>query len=39
MKCEQGIIHLAHSQIFPKNYHFLPTDTYKYVCLSCDNKS
>ena len=25
------IIHLAHSQIFPKNKHFLPPDTLTHV--------
>ena len=25
------VIHLARSQNFPKNYHFLPTNTQTYV--------
>ena len=25
------IIHLVHTQTFPKNYHFLPPDTHMYV--------
>ena len=32
------IIHIEHSQNFQKNYHFLPPDTYTYMCVSAGKK-
>ena len=29
-----GIIHLVHTQDFPKNQYFLPPDTHTYRCVS-----
>ena len=33
-----GVIYLVHLQDFPKNQHFLPPDTYTYVCVSGGKK-
>ena len=38
MKIGKGIIHLVRLQIFPKNKHFLPPDTHKYVYVSGGQK-
>ena len=38
MEIGKGIIHLVRLQIFPKNKHFLPPDTHKYVYVSGGQK-
>ena len=34
----QGTIHLVSTENFPKNQHFLPSDTHTYVCISGGKK-
>ena len=33
-----GILHLVHTQNFPKKQHFLPPETHTYMCESGDKK-
>ena len=35
---KQGIIHVLHTQNFPKKQHFLKPDTHTYLCVSGGKK-